>query len=247
MYNLYMIRSFLKYSIVFCFSILSIHAQENEVNNDFKNNISEIIELPSLQEIYFLAMEHSPFIKSEKTLIDIKESELKVVKNDWQNLVKIDANYDLIENKDLYNYPEIDVTNKVNNLKNGYGVGVSFQITLYTLLSRKNNVKIAKKKYENQQNIYENSLQAFRNEINKRYLDVKLKQEIYTLSIESLGVANITHEYAELELKNNNIELADYSSIHERKVRMQENYFISKKEYLEALAILEETIGQNLR
>ncbi len=238
---------FLILTFVFVLFTGHIYAQENTVPNTAKNNFSEIIELPSLQEVYNLALEHSPLIKSGKALIDIKKSELKLVKNDWLNLIEIGGSYEIREKKDLFSYPETDLTNSVNNLSNGYGVGVSFQVSLYTILNRKNDVKIAKKMYENQQHIYENSLQLFKSEINKRYLDVKLKEEVYMLSIESLGVANVTHDYAELELRNNNIKLEEYSSIHERKVRMQESYHVSKKEYLEALSVLEITIGQNLR
>jgi outer membrane protein TolC len=243
----YMVKIFLTLAIILSLQSTTMFAQENNTINKIKNDTSGIIELPSLQEIYAIALQYSPFIKSEKGLIDIKKRELKSVKNDWLDLVKIGGNYNLRENKNIYNYPETDLTNSVNNLNNVYGVGVSFQISLYTILNRRNEVKISKIKYENQQNIYDNSLQLFKNQINTYYLDVKMKEDIYVLSIESLSVANVTHNYAELELKNNNIDLEDYSSIHERKVRMQQSYFISKKEYLEALSILEVTIGQNLR
>lgn len=234
--------------LLFVFIVLtSMNVSSQENNLSEKSNLEEMIELPSLQEVYILALNNSALLKSKKKKVDQRELKIAVQKRLWLKSLQFGGNININENIDIYSYPDIDVTNRVNNLKNWYGAGISLQISLYTLLGRKKNIDIAKIDYDIEQHIYEDNLQAFRNKINEIYLDVKMKQEVYSLRMEALGVANITHEYAELELKNNTMKLVDYSSIHETKVKMQVSYHQSKKNYILALAILEEQIGIKLR
>lgn len=235
-------------NLLFVFIVLTsinVSSQENDLSE--KVNLEEMIELPTLQEVYIMALNYSPLLKSKKQIIDKKKINISIEKKMWLKSIQFEGNININENINAYNYPQTQITNRVNNLTNAYGAGVSLKISLYELLGRKNDINIAKIEHEIEEDTYKSNLQFFRNKINDIYLDVKMKQEVYLLRIEALGVANITHEYAELELRNNKIKLADYSRVHETKVKMQVALYQAKKNYLLALAILEEEIGIKIR
>ena len=128
-----------------------------------------------------------------------------------------------------------------------YNTGLSFNISLSTILSRKNFISISKINHEIEINNLQESKKVIRKLILQLYTEVLMYQKILKIRNDALVVSSINYSYAEIEYQNNSITLTDFSRIHEPTIKSTIFYEESKRDYLISIGALEEAVGIKLR
>jgi len=209
-----------------------------------ENSINSI-ELPPLHLILDSALKNSPIIHSQQLLVNQNKVLTSIEKKSWSKLLSFNSNYSRGTNN-----TQIEgglVQSYTNTLSNWYGVGLSLNIPLSSILNRKHNIENVKINYE----IETSNLNQIRIELQKLittlYMDINLKAKTLELRSDALIVSNIQFSYAEIKFKNSSIDITDFSKIHEINVQTKIFYEEAKRDYILSLSILEETAGIKLR
>jgi len=204
-----------------------------------------IIELPPLGTLLDSAYQNSPLIKSQEHYLDQKKLLTSIEKKAWLNAISINANYTRGTNNAQIDGNLIPTyTTTVTNL---FGAGFSLKLSLETILNRKNYISVIKSQYA----MEEARLEEIKIVLKKMIIDLYTKVQVNKKRIEILNSADIISEmsysYAELQFKNNTIDLAVFSKVQEQNVRTKLLYEESKQQYLKSLMDLETTVGIKLR
>ena len=203
------------------------------------------IKLPPLATLIDSAYNNSPLLQSQELLVYQKKILTNIQKKSWLNSLSFNSSYSRGTNNAQTEGIVIPTYTKTSS--DWYNTGLSFNISLSTILNRKNVISISKINYEIEKNNLEEGKKALRKLILNLYTDVLLNEKILKIRNDAVTISNMNFSYAEIEYKNNSITLADFTRIHEANIKSNIFYEESKRDYWVSIAVLEETAGIKLR
>ncbi len=202
------------------------------------------VNLPILSILIDSAYQHSPMLKSQELLVQQKKIMTSIEKKSWMNALSFNSNYSQGTNNAQTEGVVIPSYTKTSSA--WYNAGLSFNISLSTLLNRKNSISISKINYEIEQNNLEEGKAILRKLLLELYTNVLLNEKKLRIRNEAVIIANLNFSYAEIEYKNNSITLAEFTKIHESTIKSNIYYEESKRDYQLSIAVLEELVGIKL-
>jgi outer membrane protein TolC len=203
------------------------------------------LRLPNLSTLIDSAYNNSPLLQSQELKLSQKEILTKIEKKMWMKSLSFNSNYSRGTNNSQID--GIVIPTYTQTSSNWYNTGLSLNISLSTILNRKNVISISKINYTIEENKLEEAKRSLRKIILELYTLVLMNEKILKIRNNAVIISRMNFSYAELEYKNNSISLADYSRIHEGNIKSNILYEESKRDYLLSISILEETVGIKLR
>lgn len=202
--------------------------------------------LPPLSYLIEVAYENSPLLNSQENIIEQKKLELKIEKKSWLNFISLNSNYSRGTNNAQINGTTVIQTN-TSTVSNWYNTGVSLNLPLAMIANRKQNTSIRKLN----QSIEEDNLEILKQKIKlliaDLYSNIELKMRILELRSDASLQANLNYKYAEIEFKNNTINIAEFSKVYEEYIKSKIQFEEAKKDYWYAIKLLEENVGKKIK
>lgn len=197
--------------------------------------------MPSLQVLIDSAYANSPVISIKEIEIDKRKAYLSVEKKSWTRSIEFTTKYVAGVNLDG------DIAEPYSTgLDQWYGFGGNISLPLSTVVSRKENLKIAYLQIENAEKELERQKQIVKNEVQRVYFELMLNYELTLLRMEAVSMSDFHYAKAKLEFENNTLEITEYSKIHEANVKNHVLLNEAKVFYNAALTELELICGFNI-
>ena len=204
-----------------------------------------LIKLPALATLIDSAYINSPLIQSQELIVEQKKIYTSIEKKAWLNSLFLNSNYSRGTNNAQTEGVIVPTFTKTSS--DWYNAGLSFNISLATILNRKNFISISKINHEIEINNLQEGKKDLQKLILKLYTEVLMYQKILKIRNDALVVSSINYSYAEIEYQNNSITLTDFTRIHESTIKSTIFYEEAKRDYLISIGDLEEAVGIKLR
>lgn len=213
--------------------------QANSPAGEFAN-----LRIPPLGQLIDAALEHSPLLDEQRSMIAIRQWQEKTAKGDW-------GRYILFYTDLRYGTVDLIVNNSgaISNGKSNstwYNVGTRLQLSIFDALDmkRKNGAAREQVKYE------ESKLLELKRMINDDVIKLWNKlvsyKEIVRVNEDHIAVQQGNILYAEQQYKAGDIALVEYARIKEISVKADQEYELAKKELRETYLLLESLVGVKL-
>ncbi|PKP45321.1 MAG: hypothetical protein CVT94_18415 [Bacteroidetes bacterium HGW-Bacteroidetes-11] len=223
---------------------VAISAQTANTFNPMKDDIGD--KLPILQVLIDSAVTNNPYVKFRDQQIIVNESKLRTKKVEWTRNLGLQAN---VGYGNLYNYstnstggidPLPFATNRVETQYNG---SVYLNMPLYTLVDRKNQIKMARTEIEQATFMAEEQRLETRQLVIRQYNELLLAQRILRIKARYMETARINMQMVEKEFSNGVVSVTELTRITEIVSRSESDYESARTDFLTAYLILEELTG----
>lgn len=219
------------------FFVMSCFSQESETNSFTEADTLTIStdSIPGLQFFIDAALINSPLLAlTDEEIKKIKE-EIKLEKDNWQDLITLDANakyglYNqlLINESTSGGDPDASLSNKTQL---NYFAGITVKIPISEFLSKKSRIKVLQSGIDQA----EFKRKALRREITTLivdgYYNLKIKQETYINSQDDFQAINIGYLKAKRDIEKGLISLDDYTNSISKKTSAQTSLTKAKYEF----------------
>jgi len=223
---------------------LAISAQTTSAFDPMKDDISN--KLPILQILIDSAVTNNPYVKFRDQQIIVNECKLRAKKVEWtRNLgVQVNMGYG-----NFYNYttnstgtvdPPPFATSRIETKYNGT---VYLNMPLYTVVDRRNQLKLAQTEIEQANSMAEEQRLETRQLVIRQYNDLVLSQRILRIKAKYMETARINMQMVEKEFSNGVVTVTELTRITEIVSRSESDYESARTDFLTAYLILEELTG----
>lgn len=213
------LRSFL---ILFLFPSFAF-AQEDSLASEqqWDNILVFIYELPPLEELLEIATNRSSLVRSRDALIEVKENELKKIKNDWLDILSFRGNVG-------YGNSFIDVNQ--NNLNGGiasnintvlFNVGVAVNLSPAYWVERKYEMKILKSYVAYERAMKDEAKLIVVQKITDAYVSLEYYRDIYTRASAGYESNRTTIQLASKQFLEGEIDIATYNDIKLKDIKLK--------------------------
>lgn len=211
---------------------------------DFNREITT--QLVPFEELLALALVHSPLLKYEVAISDAQKASYKLTKMQLLRSVNGLATYST-GNQAIISTVSGSPVDAIGQIANGYRIGANFQISLYDLVSRKQQNKQA---YANQEAAMQRQevigLQVKREMIDL-YQDLITSQRLLKLHIQDEQVAVAAFQIAEMEFKQRKIDANIFTGISKNYYGIKAAIEEARGTFLKYLFNLEAVVGVPLQ
>lgn len=204
------------------------------------------LKLPSLQTLLENART-SPQMSFYENNIELEERELKTVRREWLNYMKINASYNY-GSSDIYNQTYIDnglpVVNNSGRRQNYWNIGGGLSIPFSGIFNRRNKIKQQKKRVEQVENDLDRSFDELRLKIIETYSTIIEQLSSLESVTEAMTMAQTNYAGAENDFLNGKLDmqsLARQKSIEASAIRAYEEVRRSLNSALLKLEVLTNT------
>lgn len=204
------------------------------------------LKLPSLQTLLENARS-SPQMSFYENNIELEERELKTVRREWLNYMKINASYNY-GSSDIYNQTYIDnglpVVNNSGRRQNYWNIGGGLSIPFSGIFNRRNKIKQQKKRVEQVENDLDRSFDELRLKIIETYSTIIEQLSSLESVTEAMTMAQTNYAGAENDFLNGKLDmqsLARQKSIEASSIRAYEEVRRSLNSALLKLEVLTNT------
>lgn len=239
------IINILTFLIISRLSFLNVvYAQEGNQFDPIKDDIKN--KIPPLEILIDSAIANNPYIQFRDLQLIVNDCKLRSNRVDWTRNIGVQSDirygnfYDYSTNSSSGIQPPSIATNRNET---HYGVAFYVNLPFYTLVSRKNQLKLANAEIDQAQKMAEVQRNELRQTVIKLYNDLILKQRLNRIKAKYLETSRINMQMVEKEFSNGIISVTEYSRISEIVTRTESDYENSRMDFLTAYMILEEMVG----
>jgi outer membrane protein TolC len=212
------------------------------MKDDIGNNI------PSLAVLIDSAISNNPYIQFRDLQIIVNTCKLKSSQVDWTKNIGFQSD---LRYGNFYSYSTNSsggieppaIASSHNDTK--YGVALYVSLPFYTLVNRKNQIKIAKTEIDQAKSMAEVQRNEVRQLVIRQYNELVLKQNLLRIKSRYLETSRINMQMVEKEFSNGVLSVSEYARISETVSRTETDYENSRMDFLTAYMILEEIVGMN--
>lgn len=223
-----------------CFNYTLYAQKEGVANFDFTRDLDE--QLPSLDSIMIIAHQRSPMVLKFEASMRAEKEKISLAKKNWSNYLQVYANYST-GNQGVITSSS---ANEISTLTTGYRTGVNVSVPLYEFMTRGNRVRLAKAEFESAEYQQQEAIQAVDLEIITYYQKLLLAHKQVKLNMEFAEKAAINERLAEIQLRDNQMKLTDYTRVSEIRALADNRYFESQSNFLDIYKRLELLLGVSL-
>jgi outer membrane protein TolC len=202
-------------------------------------------ELVPLDEIIALAIENSPYIKYDMTLISREKYSLRMTKMDWLGRVSATGMYS-VGNQQV-GYGTLDQgTVTSTSILNGYRYGFNVNIPLSELTSRGPRVRAGKLDVEAAKLRREQTEFNLRRQVIQEYNSLVGAEKLLKIRSEGRENARLTYQMAEKQFREGGIQLGDMTKANDALMNAESVHQMAITEYKIMFLNFEELIGVKL-
>ena len=223
---------------------ISGFSQESKEFDLMKDNIESM--LPPLETIIDSAIAKNPYVKFRDLQIEVNQYKLKDSRTQWTRDmgVQTDIRYGTFDNFSTNTSggqnPALIAS---RSSQTNYGAGAYIKLPLYDVVSRKNQIRLAKAEIEQAQNFSIVQRNELRQQVIKQYNELIIKQRILRIRSKYAETSRVNIEMVEKEFLNGVVSVTEYSRISEIVSRAETDFESAKMEFRNAYMILEEIVG----
>lgn len=212
--------------IYFMFLQIGVFSQVKETSSvDTLNNLQFYIEH---------AVNHSPILKMHQANVQLKETEMELLKYAWMREIYVTADT---------KYGNYGNANPIDQFNLGYGAGAFIRLPVTVIVGNQQRKKIAQLQVDANKMQQETMKEELIKTVITQYEQVQLAKRLLSIQTNSADVALVNFRFAEEEFKAGNIHIEAYS-------RTSDIYFTQlkaleqlKTDFLSAYRILLEICG----
>ena len=207
-----------------------------------------LIAIPPLKILIDSAINHNAMVRFRTQDIGVKESDLKSEKKLWtKNFgVQADTRYGNFINNSI----SVDQGNSTliasSNSQFNYGLGLYLKLPVFDIINRKTQVKIGKLEVERAKSLAEAQKDELRQDVIKRYEELKRNEKLLTITSQNLGNAKVNMEMVEKEFRSGVISIYEYVRLSDMTARIESDYENAKSEFLLTKKLMENLVGFTL-
>lgn len=223
---------------------VAIIAQDEAGFDLMKDDISKNI--PPLEVLIDSAIAQDPYILFRDLQVIVNDCKLKASKVDWTRNVGVqtDIRYGNYYNYSINSSGGIDpppVATTRNETK--YGAALYLNLPFYTLVNRRNQIKLATAEIDQAQQMAYVQRNEKRQLIIKQYNALILSQRLIRIKAKYLETSNLNMLMVEKQFSNGVISVTEYARISEIVTRITTDYENARMDFLTNYMILEELVG----
>lgn len=233
-----------KYSFVITLLLLTPCITHGQTDSSWAK-----FQLPPLIVLTEAALDNSPQVKYQESIILRNKENIKERKKRWTNRIFMDAGYSYTNNFSVTNLNSS--TNNVETvaLRNGgnYRAGITLRLSLYDLLVTKH-LKLGamheKNASENQLKVIEKQIMW---EVTQLYKNLQLAQTLLKIKSEKMQTLALQRQMAEKEFTQGQIKISELSRLTELASNAHQEFEQGKNAYEKAYLQLEQFVGKSLK
>lgn len=229
---------------IMCFfaNTLAVNAQKADslpkVPFDFNRDLQE--QLPPLDSLMILARKNSPMLRKYLSFTLAQKEKIQLAKKSWSSNLQLQGNYSMGNQSLLLSGT---AASDLNQLSNGYRVGVNIGLPLYEVLTRGNRIKLAKAEAQASVDQLAEASQILDKEIIDVYQQMLASFRQWRITQTLVEKSAISEMLAEKKLNENQIALADFTRISEIKSAADNRKFESEKLFFGSYYTLQVLLG----
>jgi outer membrane protein TolC len=223
---------------------LFVKGQTGNSFNEFKDDI--IDKLPPLSVLIDSAILRNGNVHYKDQQLIINECKLRSKKVEWTRNIGMQVN---VGYGNLFNYSSSS-TGSIDPLPTSstqsqtqYNGALYLNMPFYTLIDRKNMIKIAKTEIEQAQSNATAQRDEIRQQVLLYYNDLILKQRIFKILVKNLESGKMNMEMVEKQFSNGVLPLSEYTKMLNEISRLETDLETARMDFLSAYMILEVITG----
>lgn len=222
----------------------AVCAQTGSRFDPIKDDINN--QLPTLGMLIDSAIANNSYVQFRDLQLIVNRCKLKANQVEWTRNIGMQAD---VRYGNFYNYsanssggveppPVATVRNETK-----YGAALYLNLPFYTLVNRKNQLKLANAEIDQAQKMAEVQRDELTQLVIRQYNDLILKQRLLRIKAKYLETSRINMQMVEKEFSNGIISVTEYARISEIVTRTESDFENSRMDFLTAYMILEEIVG----
>jgi outer membrane protein TolC len=221
-------------------------AQSQQNFDPLKDDISNHI--PPLYVLIDSALTTNPMVKYRDMQLILNDCKLKASRYEWTRNIGVQAD---LRYGNFYNYtanstggvdPPAVATSRAETK---YGAALFVNMPFYTVVSRRNQIKMAQTEIEQAQYMADAQRNETRQLVIKQYNDLILSQRLLRIKARNFETARINMQMVDKEFSNGVVAVTEYSRITEIFSRSESDFETARSEFLTAYMVLQEIVGIN--
>jgi outer membrane protein TolC len=234
-----------------CFLLWNQGILSAQVEQEFTLYTDDISHfLPPLSELMDSAMANNHTVQFRDLQLIIDRCKLKANKKEWtRNLgIQADIRYGTFDNYSTNSTTDQSLSTYAttrNEFKWGYAAYIN--MPLYTLVNRKNQMKLATTELEQAKKMAEAQRDEVRQLVIRQYHDVILKQRLLKIKSKLRETSAINMQMTEKDFANGVIQTSEYARISEIVSRAEADFESAQIDFQTSYLILEEIVGMKFK
>jgi outer membrane protein TolC len=242
-----MLRIIVIFSLLFSLLLSISGSVSGQTGNTFdiaKDDISN--SLPPLSMLIDSAIGQNATVQNKDLQILINTYNLKSKRNEWTRNVGIQSNTGY---GNSYNYAtstsgSIDpVSSIANRSQTQYNASVYLNMPFFTLVDRKNQIRIAKVEIEQSQTEALALRDQIRKDVMEFYNNLILYQRLFQIKVKNLETVKLNMQMIEKQFLNGVIPLTEYTKMLVEIARVESDFETTRMDFLSSYMILELITG----
>jgi outer membrane protein TolC len=197
---------------------------------DFNNDIA--MQLLPFNDLFELALSHSPLLNFEKEVANAQQASYKLSKLQILQSVTAGGSYSA-GNQAIISTGSGSTGDAIGQIANGYRVGLNLQLSLYEIIGRKHMLTQAKANYQSMLSRKEIQELQLKRELIDLFQDLVTAQKVLQLRLKDQQMATVAYQIAEVEFKQRKLDVNAFSN--------------ASKSYFGVLSSIEEARGSFLK
>jgi outer membrane protein TolC len=225
-------------------SFVTGYAQNAGKFDPLKDDIAN--KLPPLSVLLDSATSHNHYVQFRNLQVIVNKCKLKTSQEEWMRNLGFQAN---VGYGNLYNYSvnnSGDVASSTiatSRSETKYNGAIYFNMPLFTITGRKNQINLAKTEVEQAQAMAGEQSDETRQLVIRQYNDLILKQRLLRVRSRYLETARINMQIVEKEFSNGIVSVTEFTRITELSSRAEADYETARMDFLTTYMVLEEMVG----
>ncbi|CAN5643786.1 hypothetical protein BH11BAC2_BH11BAC2_24600 [soil metagenome] len=211
-----------------------------DLSKDLKE---QLIPVDSLIEI---ATNYNPEIKSQQSLVQAGEEQVKLGRREWQNGVSLTFNQNLGNQTLLYNTNLEPVGAQSQSQTTGYRLGFNVSLPLYLLSGRTSRINVFQKELEVRKETGEKLKLDLSRQVIFEYNNMLSTHQMLLIASNSRSTSRMLMDMATQQFKQGDITIADYSSVMSIATKSESDYEIAKRDFYSWYLQFEKLLGARL-
>jgi len=201
--------------------------------------------IPPLRMLIDSAIVHSPLLKTKSIEIAIREWELKTAKFNWADKIETFSEYRYGSVDNVFIAASGNAINSDVSVTSRYHVGARINFTLFDVLDHRRQVQIAQERIDLEKARAQEIEQLIRQEVIRLYVHLSSYKEVIDIKADNAAAQLLNIEDAKRMYKTGEIEIVEYARVKQIADKAVEEFKLAKKEYQEALYLLNDLVGSD--
>jgi outer membrane protein TolC len=217
--------------------LISLTSNLMAADPDSKDTLaSPGLTLPPLDTLYSWADQYNPAIQFQNAVVERADQDIRRVGKQWLDALKLGGNLR------VGSYGNTTI----NQIETGYTYGPSISFSLYEIVSRPNQMKIAKYDKKAAGSKRDEATLELHKYIRQLYNNILLQQSLLKIKSEALNTSYMHLKMAEKEFSEGAITLAELSRVNEIYTGSQIQFEMNVNDLKNLVMELEQTVGTPL-